>query len=127
MNYSGYLKDSEGNIYYPRPNIKITNGIEFETGRVIDGKKEYGKRINCGYLTNGGTTTVDTGLGNQSIIYTDIRGIAEAGWQYPYVMSPQGTNSGIAEVSVSGSSLKIKSNADLSSYIGYVELHYIKN
>lgn len=52
MNYSGYLKDNEGNIYYPRPNIKITTGIEFETGRIIDGKTEYGMIKNLGTAPN---------------------------------------------------------------------------
>lgn len=27
--------------------INITSGVEYETGQIIDGKKEYGKRINC--------------------------------------------------------------------------------
>lgn len=33
--------------------INITSGVEYETGQIIDGKKEYGKRINVGYLESG--------------------------------------------------------------------------
>lgn len=51
----------------------ISTGTEFETGRIIDDKKEYAKRINCGALLASGTKTVETGLSN--VTYTDIEGI----------------------------------------------------
>lgn len=31
----------------------ITTGVEFKTGRIVDGKEEYGKEINVGYLESG--------------------------------------------------------------------------
>lgn len=37
--------------------LNITTGTEFETGRIIDGKKEYAKRVDCGFLTAGSTST----------------------------------------------------------------------
>ena len=33
--------------------VNITTGVEFKTGRIIDGKEEYGKEINVGYLESG--------------------------------------------------------------------------
>jgi hypothetical protein len=62
MNYTGYFKDSDGNRYYPNV-IKITTGVKFETGRIIDGKKEYGKRVNVGYLKTG-YTEIAHGISN---------------------------------------------------------------
>lgn len=33
--------------------VNITTDTEFKTGRIIDGKEEYGKIINVGYLEAG--------------------------------------------------------------------------
>lgn len=38
--------------------INITTGTEFETGRIIDGRKEYGKIINIGKLPNASTKEI---------------------------------------------------------------------
>lgn len=40
----------------------ITTGTEYETGRIIDNKKEYGLRKNLGALPNSTNTTYNTGL-----------------------------------------------------------------
>ena len=50
--------------------LNITTGTEYETGRIIDGKKEYAKRINCGKGPNNETIQVETGLTN--VEYTKI-------------------------------------------------------
>ena len=112
--------DFEGNT----KNI-ITTGTEFETGRIIDGKKEYGKRINCGVLLASGTKTVETGLSN--VTYTDVQGICvtnNGGW--PYKMGVTGSST-VAVLSIDNHKIKIKCNGDLSTYTGYVELKYLKN
>ena len=44
--------------------LNITTGTEFETGRIIDGKKEYGLRKNLGSLPNSTNTTYNTGVSN---------------------------------------------------------------
>lgn len=47
----------------------ITTGTEFETGRIIDGKKEYAKRFAAVALpSSAGNITVQTGLGNINFI-----------------------------------------------------------
>ena len=57
---------------------KITTGKEFETGRIIDGKIEYGKRIDCGNLPNNSVKMVAHGLSN--VTFTrQIEGIAVSG------------------------------------------------
>lgn len=40
----------------------ITTGTEYETGRIIDGKKEYGLRKNLGAFANSGRKNFNTGL-----------------------------------------------------------------
>lgn len=112
--------DFEGNT----KNI-ITTGTEFETGRIIDAKKEYLKRINCGVLLASGTKTVETGLSN--VTYTDIEGICvTSGGGWPYKMGVAGSST-VAVLSIDNHKIKIKCNGDLSTYTGYVELKYFKN
>ena len=48
--------------------IEITTGVEFETGRIIDGKKEYEKTINLGSLANADTSSFKTGLSTSDTI-----------------------------------------------------------
>lgn len=51
----------------------IITGEEFETNKTIDGKRIYGKRINCGQLpANGSTSETPTGLEN--VTYTNLEG-----------------------------------------------------
>lgn len=42
--------------------LNITTGVEYETGRIIDGKKEYGLRKNLGAFANSGRKDFNTGL-----------------------------------------------------------------
>lgn len=57
----------------PRNITLIKTGEEFETNKFIDGKRVYGKRINCGTLpANGSTSETPTGLEN--VIYTNLEG-----------------------------------------------------
>lgn len=47
----------------------ITTGTEYETGRIIDGKKEYAKRFAAVALpSSAGNITIQTGLGNINFI-----------------------------------------------------------
>lgn len=58
----------------------ITTGQEFKTGKTIDGKEEYAKRINCGAGPNNGTRSVATGLSN--VTYIKAEGIVTNGTMY---------------------------------------------
>lgn len=42
--------------------LNITTGTEYETGRIIDGKKEFGLRKNLGAFANSGRKDFNTGL-----------------------------------------------------------------
>ena len=47
--------------------LNIVTGIEYETGRIIDGQKEYAKRVDCGFL-NSGTISVPYNIQNIKLI-----------------------------------------------------------
>lgn len=100
----------------------ITTGTEFETGRIIDNKKEYGKRIDLGNLPNASTKNVAHGLTN--ITFTGIDGMA-GGYPLPFV-NPSDSNSSIA-LYISGSNIVIITKYDRSSMTGYATVYYTKN
>lgn len=52
----------------------ISAGTEFETGRIIDGKKEYGKRIDIGSLANNTATSFNKATGISTAKVTRIEG-----------------------------------------------------
>ena len=52
----------------------ISTGTEFETGRIIDGKKEYGKRIDIGSLANNTATSFNKATGISTAKVTRIEG-----------------------------------------------------
>ena len=107
----------------------ITTGQEYETGRIIDGKKEYGKRINCGAGPNNNIKTVSHGLTN--VIFTKIEGIAQSGeTAFPVNNTRPMSGTDSASIGVylsSGSTIAIVSKTDRSNYTVYVDLYYIKN
>lgn len=62
---NGNFKASEGKIVWGQWRCltqNITTGTEYETGRIIDGKKEYGLLKNLGAFANSGRKDFNTGL-----------------------------------------------------------------
>lgn len=110
---------------------EITTGTEYETGRIIDGKKEYAKRINIGAMPNATTKNIATGLSNITLT-RPIEGVMTAANQ---VLNLPLVNYGISSntavnvylANVSGDTLGIRTNYDWSAATGVVTLHYIKN
>ena len=56
---------------YEEVTTGIVTGEEFETGRIIDGKKEYGKRITV-EINESGQQNIESGLNNIQV--TDLKG-----------------------------------------------------
>lgn len=105
--------------------LNITTGTEYETGRIIDGKKEYGKRINCGKLPDTSTTTINTALGNVNIL--DYKGIAILN-QYSYKMIAGKISNYSISLAIENSQIKITTYLSAyKEYTAYVELFYTKN
>lgn len=106
----------------------ITTGTEYETGRIIDGKKEYAKRINCGNLPNAQAKYVQTGLENITLTRA-IEGVmlssnSQRGLPAPNITSG---NTIMVYLNSTGTVLTINTQFDWSSYAAYVELFYTKN
>ena len=108
--------------------LNITTGTEYETGRIIDGKKEYGKRINCGNLPNAQAKYVQTGLENITLTRA-IEGVmlnsgSQRGLPAPSVTA---ANTIMIYLNGTGTALTINTQFNWSSYTAYVELFYTKN
>ena len=110
--------------------LKITTGKEFTTGRIIDGKVEYGKIINVGNLPNATTKNINTGISNLKDLTFGIVSITSgAGSLY---ISNLGSTVSLSTAKVmyfgvSGTVIFIQTNADESSSKAIVEIHYTKN
>lgn len=105
---------------------KITTGVEFETGRIIDGKKEYGKRINCG-LAPLSTSFLEINHGLINVMFTNYWGIC--GYNKGAWCEKIDRNS-IIKMIMYGNNVRIFAEGDSYHNEGYlcvVELHYIKN
>lgn len=125
---NGNFKASEGKIAWGQWRCltqNISTGTEYETGRIIDGKKEYGKRINCGKLPDTSTTTINTDLGNVNIL--DYKGIAILN-QYSYKMVAGKISNYSISLAIENSQIKITTYLSAyKNYNAYVEIFYTKN
>lgn len=106
---------------------KIAFNIEYETGRIIDEKKEYGKVINIGPLPNTDLKTIAHGLTN--VTYTKIEGVAISKGIYlplPYVGMEGDITSSIS-LDVVNQNIRVYAGIDRSTLSGIVTLYYTKN
>lgn len=105
----------------------ITTGTEVKTGRVIDGKEEYVKRLDIGNLPNATAKNVNHGLSNVKI--ERLEGVAtNNGLQalpLPFA-SEQGASSSIRLQSW-GSYVSVYTGTDRSAFTGVVDIYYTKN
>lgn len=105
----------------------ITTGTEVKTGRVIDGKEEYVKRLDIGNLPNATSKNVNHGLSNVKI--ERLEGVAtNNGLQaLPLPLaSEQGVSSSIRLQSW-GSYVSVYTGTDRSAFTGVVDIYYTKN
>lgn len=111
----------------PTLSQNITTGTEYETGRVIDGKKEYAKRISIGTMPNATEKEVAHGLDMTKIVVNDIRGVMQAG--SGYAMSFPFLNSSNQNVyfEIRPTVIRVTTTTDRSAYTGHVTIYYTKN
>lgn len=108
--------------------VKVTTGQEVKTNEIIDGKRVYKKRMNCGAGPNNGTRSIATGVSN--VTYIRAEGIATNGTMYFPLNNTRpvdGTDSGAIGMYINSDALVIDSKSDRSSYTVYVDLYYTKN
>lgn len=105
--------------------LEITTGIEYETGRKIDGNKEYGKRIEVGTFASGGRSlTKTTGLTN--VIYIDLQGkLSDGTNMFPINCSRD--NPYNVSAYITNNTITVEINTDRAGYTAIVEIHYTKN
>jgi hypothetical protein len=107
-----------------------TDGDPVKTGRIIDGKYEYIKRIDCGYLTSNSEKQIDTGLDFNEIFITRAEGIAKSSEINQFFILP---NSSTADL-VYNISLYFRNNKiiittaiDRTAYYAYVDIYFTYN
>lgn len=111
--------------------INIKTGEIYETGRIIDGKIEYGKRINIGNLPpTSGNYDYPTGLNHSDIIYTDYNLVARRPSDNSTLYIPFSPGTGVWIVSFPGNqnAFRVNTNGDpvdRSAYIGILEVTFI--
>lgn len=106
---------------------KIVVGQEYETGRVVNGKKEYAKMFQIEALSNAaGNTTIATELSNITPIKLEgiIKGATLVS-NLPFMYT--GQNSVYHYCSASGNSITIRVTGDMSMYSATEILYYTKN
>lgn len=111
----------------------IKTGEEYETGRIIDGKKEYAKIIDIGNLPSTiGNTEYPTGLDHSSVRFTDVKLLvfrpSDNSLLYaPY--NPGFSPNGPWIISFPGGSnalrININGDNDRSAYIGQLTVSYL--
>lgn len=116
---------------WKQTNIPIVTTTEFKTGKIIDGKEEYGKLINLGNLPNASTKNVPHGIKNFTTAcnITKIEGFAQGDdtscFPLPY-SSPSGLTLCIGII-ITNSNISVVTGNDRSSLTGHVTLYYTKN
>lgn len=125
-----YMRFKENNVWtsWQRVgDIEITTGTEYLTGRVIDGKREYAKMIDCGNLPNAGVKSIQTGIPSLSAIkLIKMEGITSNGYPLPFIAIPSLATYSI-QMYCYGSGIEIKTATDYSNQTATVTLYYTKN
>lgn len=103
----------------------IVTGTPFETGRTIDGKIEYGKRINFGSLPNATSKSVALGITNFEL--TDMKIKISDG--YTQTMLPFVTTTASSTISskIDGNNLTITTYSDRSQFTAVATVYYLKS
>ena len=107
----------------------IITGEEFETNKFIDGKRVYGKRINCGNLPGAQSEiTVATGINFPEQEIVRIEGIATSKSKKAAILLNTYYNNFLkVQLFFTNGNLRINSEDDRSTYVAYVTLYYTKN
>lgn len=107
-------------------NNLVTDGLAIKTGRIVDGKLEYVKRITLnGFPGNGETKTWSTGLDVPNIIVTDLK-ISVLSGSGNWFMLPNNTDvDSKTSLNKTGTINITCYQGNLKGCSGYAEIHYI--
>lgn len=110
----------------------ITNGSPVKTGRKIDGKEEWVKKINFGALPNATTKEVNTGLNANNITVTEIKGLGVRSsdnlkFLLPYISSA-GTNIELSGPVISNNQyVRVVTTTDRTNITAKIEIYFTYN
>lgn len=124
----GYACNYVNNEYGVLKYNLINDVSPVKTGRKINSKDEYVKRVTFGTLPDATSKTVSTGLSNISLSKMP-EGFAVRstdGLSIPLGYSTQNFLTGIL-ISDNGQNLRIMAQGDMSAYIGYVDIFFTYN
>lgn len=112
-------------------NLK-TNGNPVKTGRKVDGKDEYIKRIGIAQLPNASALEVNTGLNINEVVVTSIECLAYRSSDKTYIPVPfismANSNIGLnTKVNSNILYLLIETTIDRSNFSGWAEIKFIYN
>ena len=113
------------------PNI-VTDGSPVKTGRKIDGKEEWVKKINFGALPNNSSKDVNTGLNANNITVTEIKGLGVRSsdnlkFILPYISSA-GTNIELSGPVISNNQyVRVVTTTDRTNITAKIEIHFTYN
>lgn len=117
-----YVKKNGTYVLFTEENkIDVQTGKATETGRIVDGKKEYVIKIDFGALPNATSKGINTGLPNSNT-YLKIFGIARKNDGTKYYVIP----SQKIEMEFENGWLTVKTTEDLSMFNATFEIYYIK-
>lgn len=109
-----------------------TNGTPVKTGRIIDGKEEWVKRINFGTLPNNSSKDVNTGLNANNITVTEIKGLGVRSTDnhkviLPYISSA-GTNIELSGPVISNNQyVRVATTTDRTNITAKIEIYFTYN
>lgn len=104
--------------------IEVKTGQEFATLFTRNGKRVYGKEIDCGNLPNATVKNIPTGLIANDVTIRKVEGITSRGYPLPFPTVPSSTQ---IQVYCFGSYIEIKTGYDYSSQTATVTIYYTKN
>lgn len=107
----------------------VTDGPPVKTGRKIDGKDEYVKRISLGTMPNATTKTVDTGLTATNITIIELKGTAKnsAGTTIVLPFVHTTSDSGIMMTFESTGDISLITGTDRSGFTGHCNIYFTYN
>ena len=129
---NGNFKASEGKIIWGQWQCltrNVTTGTEYESGQIIDGKKEYVLRKNLGAFANSDSKTFNTGL-SSSYKITRYNLFAKNKTNNQVLTAPFINLSNTQYISAyfnDASLIATKTNSDFSGYDLIMEVYYTKS
>lgn len=105
----------------------ITTGVEFKTGRIIDGNEEYGKRIYFGTLPNNSSKSVAHNITNANKITGYQTFAYYKDGRFGGLTIPRAVGNDYIELQLTETDIFIASNIDASYFNAEIEIYYTKN